>query len=114
MPSLRAIGRKGEDAAAEYLLGLGYTVVTRRYHVKGSEIDIVALDGETLVFVEVKLRRAKGFVPEEGVDARKLKRISVAADSYLIEMNQSHRQARFDLVAIDSAGLRHYVDAFRP
>ena len=114
MPDLRSLGREAEDRAAAYLLGLGYTLVTRRYTVKGGEIDIVALDGDTLVFVEVKLRLSPGLTPEESVDWRKTKRLQVAADAYTFAMGESERPIRFDLIAIDGDGLRHHKDFFRP
>lgn len=113
MSGLRGVGREAEDRAADFLMGLGYTIVTRRYHTKGGEIDLVALDGDTLVFVEVKSTRARGFSPEEAIDDRKTARIAVAAEAYLNAMEAQGRLARFDLIAIDRSGLRHYVDAFR-
>jgi putative endonuclease len=110
--NLRRVGREGEDRAAAYLESLGYTIVTRRYCTRGGEIDLVALDGEILVFVEVKERRAPGYVPEEGVGERKSARLSSAARKYLSEMGEETREVRFDLIAIDREGLRHHVDAF--
>ncbi len=113
MPDLRALGREAEDRAAAFLLSLGYTLVTRRYTVKGGEIDLVALDGETIVFVEVKARDGRGLSPEESVDDRKTRRLAFAADAYMTETCEK-RDIRFDLVAIDPKGLRHHKDFFRP
>ena len=67
MPDKRALGREAEDRAARYLLEQGYTLVTRRFSSKGGEIDLVALDGETMVFVEVKARSGKFGTPEEAI-----------------------------------------------
>lgn len=114
MSDLRAVGREAEDRAAAYLLGLGYTLVTRRYTAKGGEIDLVVLDGETIVFVEVKQRDGRGLSPEASVDQRKTDRLVVAAEAYLGGVGESKRDVRFDLVAIDPDGLRHHKDFFRP
>lgn len=113
MSDLRALGRKAEDRAANHLLGLGYTLVTRRFTVKGGEIDLVALDGDTVVFVEVRMRDGKGQTPEESIDDRKAKRLEFAAETYMLKMRDK-RAIRFDVVAIDAAGLRHHKDFFRP
>ena len=113
MPDKRALGREAEDRAARYLLEQGYTLVTRRFSSKGGEIDLVALDGETMVFVEVKARSGKFGTPEEAIDHRKMDRFSSAAISYLSRMGERDRTIRFDLVAIDPQGLRHYPDFFR-
>lgn len=104
-------GSDAEDRAADYLLGLGYTVVTRRYVAKGGEIDLVALDGETLVFVEVKQRSASR--PEEMVGSLKIARMVTAAKEYVLATGDA-RPVRYDVIAIDLSGLRHHVGAFRP
>ena len=110
MRNLRAEGAAAEDRAAEFLLAKGYTLVTRRRKVAGGEIDLVALDGETLVFVEVKARVAPGFRPEESFGAAKAAHLRAAARSWTQACGDEDRAWRFDLVAIDPAGLRHYED----
>ncbi len=107
-------GVQAEDTAAEFLADLGYTVVTRRFKTRHGELDIVALDGDTLVIVEVKERRAPGWVPEEGLDRQKAASLSAATEEYLQKMGETDRIVRFDLVALDARGLRHHIDAFRP
>lgn len=113
MPNLRRVGREAEDQAADYLLKLGYTIVTRRYHTSRSELDIVALDGEVLVFVEVKFRRTPGYSPEDSLSASKLANLGRAMELYIVEM-EVRRRVRLDLIAIDADGLRHYKDLLRP
>lgn len=113
MSDLRALGREAEDRAASYLLTQGYSLVTRRYTVKGGEIDLIALDGDTVVFVEVKLRDGRGMTPEEAVDHRKTERMAVAADAFMATMGEA-RAIRFDVIAIDPNGLRHHKNFFRP
>lgn len=104
----RALGARGEREAAALLRSLGYTVVTRNFRSRRGEIDLIALDGDTLVFVEVKLRSGTEHRPEEAVDRRKATRIRAAAEDYLALTGEHLRQTRFDLVAIDPEGARHY------
>lgn len=113
MPNLRGVGRDAEDRAAEFLLAKGYTIITRRYGTRAGEIDIVALDGEILVFVEVKQRSAKGYVPEEAVGPRKVSRLCKAATQFMARTGDS-RSVRFDLIALDAKGLRHHEGCFEP
>src|SRR5580704_16792021 len=106
MDDRKAVGREAEDQAANYLLSLGYTLVTRRYKARHGEIDLVCLDGEELVFVEVKVRRASGYLPEESIGEAKLASLQRAAAEYVASVGES-REVRFDIVAIDADGLRH-------
>ena len=93
-------------------MDLGYTIVTRRYSTRRGELDLVVLDDDLLVFVEVKVRMAPGYSPEEAVGPQKLARLRRAADDYLMETGGLDRPHRFDLVAIDPNGIRHYPNAF--
>lgn len=111
MSDLRRVGGEGEDRAADYLVGKGYTIVTRNFHSRRGEIDLVALDGDQLVCVEVKLRRARGEPAEVALDHRKAERLMAAAEDYLQFVGEPGRSVRFDLVAIDPDGLRHHVGA---
>jgi putative endonuclease len=111
--STTAAGRRGEDAAAAHLERLGYVVIARNYRCRGGEIDVVARDGETIVFAEVKLRRL-GHDGFEAVDDRKVRRLSRAALDFLSHYAILGSAARFDVVAVDAATMkcRHLVDAF--
>lgn len=91
-------------------MGLGYTIVTRRYKARHGEIDVVALDEDLLVMVEVKARRAPGYVPEESIGDAKRRALFLAAQQYLAEVGQPEREIRFDLVAMDGDGIRHHQD----
>jgi putative endonuclease len=113
MPNLRRVGQIAEDRAAEYLVGQGYTIVTRRKKLRAGELDIVALDGDVLVFVEVKQRLAPGYRPEESIGRAKISALESAAGEYVIECGEEGRETRFDLIAIDGKGLRHHKNAFR-
>ncbi len=113
MSNLRRVGTEAEDRAAAHLLEKGYSIITRRYHGRFGEIDIIALDGETLVFVEVKERRVTGMSPEGAVSSAKVSKMAKAAARFRQETGDE-RTFRFDLVAIDNAGLRHYPGCFEP
>ena len=93
-------------------------MVAARKRTPGGELDLVAWDGPTLVFVEVKARGGAGFGrAEEMVDRRKRERLGQAAAAYLAEMGPPSPPCRFDVVAVDmgsgSPSLRHLPDAFR-
>jgi putative endonuclease len=113
MPNLRRVGAEAEDRAAEFLIEKGYTIVTRRWSTRGGELDLVALDGDVLVFLEVKARNGRWSTPEEAITDVKIQRFLTAVASYCLATDQSARPTRYDVVAIDDQGLRHYEDAFR-
>lgn len=105
----RALGREAEDRAARYLQSQGYTIVTRRFAAIGGEIDLIAFDGNMLVFVEVKHRAHDR--PEEALTASKVEHWRRAALEYRRRMEIEEDQPyRFDLVAIEGTELRHWVD----
>lgn len=115
MPRNLRRGAASEDRAAAYLLELGYTIITRNYYAPGSEIDIVAMDGDTLVFIEVKNRKKGAWAsPEEGVSLDKQRRLWDAAGYYVSENLGKECEMRFDVIAIEGESLRHHKDAFRP
>lgn len=113
------MGLAGERAAERFLKGLGYTIVDRRGRSQLGEIDLVAVDGRTIVFVEVKAARtATGIDPAEHADARKQQRLTRLALAWLKRRRLLENPARFDVVAVlfpeDGAkpGIRHYRAAF--
>jgi putative endonuclease len=112
-PTRDATGAAGEAFVAGRLARQGYRIIARNWRVRGGELDIVALDRDVLVFVEVRVRTGERIVSaEETVDARKLGRIMLAAETFLYE-HPEHADAiwRVDLVAItlDATGaIRRY------
>ena len=110
-PDRRAQGREAEDRAAEFLIGRGCTIITRRFKCRRGELDLVILDGDVLAFVEVKQRRSAGQA-EEAVTKRKRELLHESAREYLLKMEQPDRAYRVDLVAVDQSGIRHYPGAF--
>lgn len=104
-------GRRGEDAAAEFLRRRGFEILARNVRTAFGEIDAVALDGEVIVFVEVKARRGGGGL--EAVDARKQRRLTRLAQAFLARAGWLGRAARFDVVAVASDGAcTHVANAF--
>ena len=96
-----ALGISGENLACDALARQGYAILARRYRTRVGEIDIVAQDGETLVFVEVKTRTSEDFgVPAEAVTWRKRRRIVTMARWYLTEKGLHGCLCRFDVVTI--------------
>jgi putative endonuclease len=94
-------GKKGEDLAVAYLKGKGYRIIERNYKCLFGEIDIVAQDGNTVVFVEVKSRKSEDFGdPQTAVGWEKKKKISRISLKYLEEKHLYPCDARFDVVAV--------------
>ncbi len=114
-----ALGARGEEAAARHLESLGYRILERRFRTRAGEIDLVAEEEDTLVFVEVKSRPALGFGrPSEAVDARKRGRLARAAAIYLMLRGLPDRPCRFDVLEVlttADGGLRCLLirDAFQ-
>lgn len=102
MPDTRkALGTEGEKAAEKFLRLQRYTIVERNYRCPLGEVDLVALDGETVVFVEVKTRTQPGFgSPFDAVDRRKQGQIVRAAKYFIAEHKLHDREARFDVVGV--------------
>ena len=108
------VGREAEALAAQFLLDLGYTMITRNYKARRGEIDLVAMDGDVLVFVEVKFRQTPGYSPEESIGEQKLKALDRAIGEYIAEMDLKDPESRLDLIAIDRQGLRHFKNILAP
>lgn len=116
----KKLGERGEDAAAAYLERMGLTIVERNWRCEAGEIDLVALEDDTLVLVEVKTRKstAKGS-PEEAVTPAKQRRYARLAAEYLRHAGLNDPSVRFDVITIlvvaaDRALLRHHRAAFVP
>jgi putative endonuclease len=94
-------GQEGESIAVGYLKKNGYKILEQNYRNKLGEIDIVAKDRDTIVFVEVKTRKSDQYVhPKWAVTPRKQRKISMVALYYLKENRQSNLKARFDVVTV--------------
>ena len=115
------LGKHGERIAAEHLSRLGFEIVERNYRTRWGELDIVAFDGTTLAFCEVKTRRlTAGGCPLEGFRASQRQRVRKMAGAWLIERSARPRSEliRFDAigVTIDATGklvsVEHLEGAF--
>ena len=112
------LGKKGEDLAAWHLQQQGFVILARNYRQKRGEIDIIAQDGQTLVFLEVKTRQpAASYFPAEAVTPRKQMQISRTAQEYLLQHNMQNTPARFDVISISMSAtgipkIDHITNAF--
>lgn len=112
------IGLAGETVALKYLRRKRYAILETRFRFLRGEIDIVARDGDTLVFVEVKMRTGHGFGrPEESVTPGKQRQIRKVAEGYLMLRRPGDIACRFDVIAIrpdgqDGFAVEHFPDAF--
>lgn len=114
-------GMMGEEAAARTLKKARYKIVERNFRTPAGEIDIVARDRKTLVFVEVRTRSSVEFgLPQETVTGRKRKRLCKAARWYLRKNRLDDAECRFDIVAVvthngkKKPDIEIIKDAFRP
>lgn len=117
----KSLGARGEDAAARYLKRLGYRIVERHHDSPLGELDIIAVDDRTVVFVEVKTRTSSDAGrPEEAIDATKQRRMTQAALAYLKAHRLLQNAARFDVVAVTwpkdarQPTFEHFKNAFSP
>jgi putative endonuclease len=113
----QSFGRTGEDMAAAELERRGYEILARRYRTRYGEIDIVARDGETTVFVEVKARATGEFgTAAEAVTRQKQLKLAAMARDYIARNGLTETPCRFDVVAIDDAAIAPqlvvYMNAF--
>jgi putative endonuclease len=96
-----SLGKTGEDLACRELERRGYAIVARRYRRRGGELDIIARDGKTMVFVEVKAREGRAFgEASEAVTAHKRLKITQLALDYLMRHRLTNCSCRFDVVSI--------------
>lgn len=98
------IGNKGENLACKFLQKNGYKILERNYRIRGGEIDIVAKDGETLVFIEVKTRYSHDYgLPKESMTLWKIKALLKTARFYVQKINWGWKEYRLDFVGVDFA-----------
>ena len=114
-----SLGERGERIAARYLKRLGYKIIAQRHRDSLGELDLVAVDGRTVVFVEVKTRRSDmAGHPADAVDEEKQRRLTRLAVSYLKQHDLLEERCRFDVVAVtwpddgQPAQVEHFQHAF--
>jgi putative endonuclease len=115
----QALGRRGERLAARYLRQAGLHVIASRFRLRCGEIDLIALDGDEVVFVEVKARRGTGYgMPAASITRRKQRKLALVALAFLSGRGWHERPCRFDVVELiergDRSEINHIRGAFRP
>ena len=111
LPSLdkQNLGKTGEQLARAYLERRGYEIMACNYRVRSGEIDLIACDADTLVFVEVKTRRGQSHGhPLEAVTPAKQRQLSKVALEYLSRHDSPERPVRFDVVSILLSTAGHF------
>ena len=95
------LGKEGEAFALEFLRQQGYSILTTNYRAKMGEIDVIAREGDTVVFIEVKTRKEDGWDAFEAVHPLKQRKMFRAAEQYLVEtFGKVEVRARFDVLAV--------------
>lgn len=114
MQNKRSVGAEKEAVAAAYLTGQGASVIEKNFYFHGGELDMIAMDGEYLCFIEVKYRKstACGF-PEEAVTSAKQKKICKGARAFLYQKHYpADMPCRFDVISICGEEICWIKDAF--
>ena len=107
-------GQKAEDLAARHLKRRGYKILTRNYRTRAGEIDIIAREGKSLVFIEVKGRQSTRYgSAKAAVTPRKQRQVTKVALWYLKETDQMDAKARFDVVAVTQTGADARIEIVR-
>ena len=113
MTNTKIDGVTGEQEAKNYLIKKGYKIVKMNFSCKIGEIDIIAMDKDTLVFVEVKARNTAMFgLPREAVTAKKQYKIRRIAELYLQRYSTLDQKIRFDVIEILGDKITHIENAF--
>jgi putative endonuclease len=113
-----SLGRSGEDAAVRYLKKKRYEILDRGFRWLRGELDIIARDGRTVVFIEVKTRRGLGFgPPSASVTAAKRRQVRRIAECYLARKGFGREFCRFDVISVLAEGdgtarVEHLKNAF--
>ncbi len=109
-----SLGKFGEDLARERLKDLGYRILKKNYRCSLGEVDLVARDGDVLVFVEIKTRKSESLGQiKEVVNRRKQAQLSKVALAYLKSNNLWGSKARFDVVAIRLIGGKKEIEIIK-
>lgn len=99
--STHTLGKSGEEIALRYLKKKKYRIVERNFRFFRGEIDIIAHDQKTLVFIEVKTRKSKSFgLPEESVTPSKQRQIRKIARGFMAQNNLRNTECRFDVISL--------------
>lgn len=108
-------GKLGEEIAKRYLLDKGYKIIAKNFRIRGGEIDLVAIDNDTVVYIEVKARTSRRFgLPEESINKYKLKFIERSSQFFRLQNPGLPEPERIDVVAVEirygKVRVRHIKD----
>lgn len=112
------LGKAGEEVALKYLKRKKFKIIKKGFRLYKGEIDVIAYDRKTLVFIEVKTRRSRSFgLPEESVTTAKQRKIKKIAQGFMAFNNLENVECRFDVISLilkknDGYFIRHFKDAF--
>ncbi len=100
------VGKEGEEFAYNIVKRMGYKILEKNYRCSIGEVDLIALDGDVLVFIEIKTRRHSIGYAKEAVNRKKRKKLLLVASYYMKKKKLYNRKVRFDVIAIqvDSKG----------
>jgi putative endonuclease len=108
------LGRLGEDLALKKIKSLGYKCIVRNYRCPLGEVDLIAKDGDTLVFIEIKTRRDRSLgYAKESINARKKRQLSKVALAYMKSHDVAEAKSRFDVVAVHIRESKHEIEVVR-
>lgn len=110
----RKKGFEGEKIASDFLIALNYKILETNFYTKAGEIDIIALEGQEIIFVEVKYRNSNLFgEPEESISSSKIRHICRTARIYIAQKNlYEDFSFRFDVISIKGSKINHIKSAF--
>ena len=112
------LGKAGEEVALKYLKRKKFKIIKKGFRLYKGEIDVIAYDRKTLVFIEVKTRRSRSFgLPEESVTTAKQRQIKKIAQGFIAFNNLENVECRFDVISLilkknDGYFISHFKDAF--
>ena len=105
------LGKLGEELALKIIKRLGYKYITKNYRCPLGEIDLIAKDGDYLVFIEIKTRRDRSVsFAKEAIDQRKMRQISKVALAYMKANDCCDAKSRFDVIAINIKGGKEEIE----
>ena len=108
------LGRLGEDLALKKIKSLGYKCIARNYRCPLGEVDLIARDGDTLVFIEIKTRRGRSLgYAKESINERKKRQLSKVALAYMKSHDAAYAKSRFDVVAVHIREGMHEIEVVR-
>jgi putative endonuclease len=108
------LGRRGEELALKKIKRLGYTCIARNYRCALGEVDLIAKDGDTLVFIETKTRKGASLAyAKEAIDARKKRQLSKVALAFMKANNCCEVKSRFDVVAVSLQGNQERIEVIK-